>query len=404
MTKKTVFLALVALAALSLAPLIARLIHAERDEKPASLKELLPAFLSAEPGEREDFIRRFKKIKADPVAVVRAFEEADRSAPEKGKLAEAVVKAGGRDYSFYYAVPADYSPGDPRPLLVSLTYSNGVPRLARGMYSRYWRKATAKGWIVLQLPTRDEVLFFRGGGGVILPAVRWALANLSVDARRVWLCGASNGGTGAFWFALRRGDLFGACVVYPGMLLEKAADPLGNLSHLAFLLWHGENDHPAWGKAESRAGAVLKKLGCPVKMATGEGMGHLPDPRSTVADDFIAFLEKHERDPAPASYTWCFHDPDFPAARDLEVLDGAFPLVCKVEREPGRIALTAPKAVKLRLCIAPSDLKDGKVTVTLNGAKVFEGAPPSDLASTLHALYRSVCGRPYRYSLVVGGK
>jgi dienelactone hydrolase len=241
----------------------------------------------------------------------------------------------------------------------------------------------------------------------------------AVDARRVYLTGLSNGGTGAFHFAARWPDRFAAAVeamgagVFQAGVDERDRPAPGNTATLPLLFLHGERDRTIAPETTRRTVAMLGPRRAPADTH------FFPDRAHEITlgrgDDglTLAFFTRQVRT-APPRYVR-LETRDAAAARQywVEVLEGESPSPAAAGSDEARRALAAmmrgpPMSVegeigpaneirlttkgvrRLRLLLRRDVLTAaGPVRVLLNGRERFAGPLPPDCAARARSLNRS---------------
>jgi len=134
----------------------------------------------------------------------------------------------------------------------------------------------------------------------------------NVDENRVYLSGVSDGGTGAYYIALRDTTPYAAFLPlngYWGVLTNRDLmidTPLfpGNLRNKPFFIVNGERDPLYPTSAVDPAIAHYKRIGMVVDYRPQAGAGHNTAWWPTVKSGFEAFAREHPRNPLPDRLTW----------------------------------------------------------------------------------------------------
>jgi hypothetical protein len=134
----------------------------------------------------------------------------------------------------------------------------------------------------------------------------------NIDENQVVLSGVSDGGTGAYYVAMRETTPFAAFLPlngYWGVLANhdlQIDGPLypGNLRNKPFFIVNGERD-PLYPTAiVEPAIAHYKQLGIEVEYHPQAGAGHNTQWWPQVKEDYEAFEREHGRQPLPDTLTW----------------------------------------------------------------------------------------------------
>lgn len=212
-------------------------------------------------------------------------------------------------------VPADYVPTRGWPLRVSL--HGGVGRPAPRPGNDAPRPLTNR------IPGGPElVLHPRAWGGSewwtagqvenILALIDKVKRRYNVDESRVYLTGISDGGTGAYFFAMRLATPWAACLPlngHPSVLAnpDVGADGQlypGNLTSCPLRVVNGGRDRLYPADSVAPLIEMFKRGGIPLEFQVYEEAGHdtswWPEERAR----FEAFLHKHSRQPHPSRVSW----------------------------------------------------------------------------------------------------
>lgn len=155
-------------------------------------------------------------------------------------------------------VPPDARPDEPLPLVVSLHGGGGThwtgARLAvgegtlaaRGPNRRpdVWPLApTERMYILAPIGDRSaSILPWHGYGEInVLTALDHVTGRYAVDENRIYVTGASDGGTGSWWFGVRYPDRFAAIYVVSGATGGMLPFAM-NVSHVPMRVVHGTHD------------------------------------------------------------------------------------------------------------------------------------------------------------------
>lgn len=179
--------------------------------------------------------------------------------------------------------PDNYSPTGNHPVVVALPWGGGTADLVLGLIATYWsEEAPARGYIVVAPEILGSSL--ETEAAAFIPALfAWMDDNLSYDASRVVLTGASNGGRGVFFTAAVASDRFGALIGMPGSYAGDG-DALAGLSGKPTWLMVGEFD-TGWLASTESTRSLLEAQGAVVTLDVLPGQGHvLTVPQSQLMD------------------------------------------------------------------------------------------------------------------------
>jgi predicted peptidase len=170
------------------------------------------------------------------------------------------------------AVPGDYDPKQPRPLVLAL-HPGGDKTAYYG--AQYMRSVFLPGlrdldpiMVAPDCPTR--AWSDSAAEKAVMALMENVLGEYSIDRRRVLVVGFSLGGRGTWFMESRHPDLFTAAIVMAGATDE----PLEGLARIPTYIIHSRDDQVVpFAQAEQRA-ASLERMGRPVKFEALEGLGH----------------------------------------------------------------------------------------------------------------------------------
>jgi len=159
------------------------------------------------------------------------------------------------------------------PVIFALPWGSGSSQLVETFVSSYWLTEPARrGYYVVAPEIRGPTL--ANTADRIIPAIfQWMDSELSYDAGRVALVGASNGGRGLFLAAVAQPERFQALLALPGQFR-------GNASELAVLrgkpirLLVGQFDE-GWVESGQETLEALQSQGVDAEFLIARGQGHV---------------------------------------------------------------------------------------------------------------------------------
>jgi predicted peptidase len=169
--------------------------------------------------------------------------------------------------------PESYSDSGDHPLILALPWGAGTPDLTLGMVDAYWnREASRRGYVVVAPSIRGSSLATEADD--FIPALfSWLDENVSYDAERVVVVGASNGGIGVFHSLASDPTRFAAAIAMPG----RYSGPTEKLEPFAgkpVWLMVGEMDR-GWHAATEEARVTLEAAGVTPRVNMIRGQGHV---------------------------------------------------------------------------------------------------------------------------------
>jgi poly(3-hydroxybutyrate) depolymerase len=355
------------------------------------------------------------------------FEDAARrlkaGRPYTAKVPKGIVKSSyqlhGKEFFYAVNVPESYDPA--RRYQVRFQLHGGVSREsnkprgdggigalagAEQIYILPTAWADAMWWSPIQLENLDT----------ILDTVK---RTYNVDENRVVLSGVSDGGTGAFYVAMKATTPFASFLPLNGNMLVLRSEDLGvgdmfptNLRNKPFLIVNGGHD-PLY--PTSSVGPYVEHL-----KAKGVEIVYQPQPDGVhntawwpeVRDFFEAFVASHPRNPLPETLTWetsgtppgsrahwlvidrlaprSRKDPELP---DVNLLTDVGPKIFDNTHPSGRVDLvrkgngvtaTTAGVAEFTLLLSPDAFDFSKpVKVEANGRVVFSGHVEPSVATLL---------------------
>ena len=173
----------------------------------------------------------------------------------------------------------------PHPVVFALPWGSGSADLVEGFIQSYWlTEPAARGYYVVAPEVRGSTL--DATSDEIIPAIfDWMESELSFDASKVALVGASNGGRGAFFAALSQPDRFHALVGLPGLYRGPPAD-LAVLAGKPIWFMVGEFDDD-WLTGTEATIAALQSQGITAELNVIPGQGHVLSLSDTALLDWI---------------------------------------------------------------------------------------------------------------------
>ncbi len=282
-------------------------------------------------------------------------------------------------HPYIVSVPETYRTGRPVPLLV---YLSGGPGQAFSGALSAGRGEVDADWLVVY-PQAISNWWEDDSVAMLDVLFDELLARFDVDPDRVYLAGASNGGTGALRYATFSPQRFAAVVSWmgAGRRVFPANDPplVANLAHLPVLFVHGDRDSVVDVDCSKDAVAELRRRApaAPVELHVLKGRGHDIHAGSD-GDLGLPFLARARRDPFPRQVQLHLDDLRHPRRYWVEVAEkeGGAAEVTAAIGDDNRLDLRCRGVRRLRLHLVPELFPEaGPVRVVANGREVYAGAP-----------------------------
>jgi predicted peptidase len=171
------------------------------------------------------------------------------------------------------SVPAGYTKGEPRPLILALHPG--------GERTPYYGLSFMRGIVSPALKDLNAIIVAPDcpTGSWSDPAAEQAVMALlqnvmkeyAVDRRRILVTGFSLGGRGTWFMSSRHADLFTGAIPIAG---ASGDEPLDRLGRIPTYVIHSRNDQVVPFAPDERTTRELEKLGRMVRFEALEGLGH----------------------------------------------------------------------------------------------------------------------------------
>ena len=246
--------------------------------------------------------------------------------------------------------------------------------------------------------------------GLVRHALRTLKVLFNVDENRVYMCGDSDGGRGAYNLCETEAGSLAASVPVIGS--PGGVTRYLNLRNLPFFAINGEKDSIFTLDHVKESVEGMKASGIDLTWKLVEGGGH--DPRFFLkhGEEVRKFLEGKVREPFPKKVEWCIdpsrEDPGFPADTfrwirieeagaaeheaafegDGPLVDGSLPRV-EGTRDGNRIALRTRGVKRVTLLLSDGMVDLGKeVEISVNGRVLHRGTVEADARAILEEARR----------------
>jgi predicted esterase len=316
-------------------------------------------------------------------------------------------------HPYLLIVPKSYDPRRHYPVRVYL--HGGVGRPAWDGEAKWWPDAARlldEGRIaIVPAAWRDSTWWQASQVESLTAILREVKRRYDVDENRVSLIGRSDGGTGAWYFALHAPTPWASYLPFVGspivlMNPESGAEGavfLPNAMGKSFLVINGSADRLYPAETLRPLMAAFSKVGADVTFEVEEGGGHDTRWWPRRAGQIDAFVESHPRDPSPDHVFWAtdraegggrafwlvidaLAGHDDCEASDLGVL-GKPPRRCgavDATRKGNVFDVTTSGVDRYRLLLSPEKVDlDAEVIVRTNGQVSHRGRVERSLATLL---------------------
>ncbi|MHC4340922.1 MAG: carboxylesterase family protein [Planctomycetota bacterium] len=288
------------------------------------------------------------------------------------KSGRITFKVQGREREYALSVPRGYSKKRSWPLILSLHGAGGNgPMELSFMWSGDQKRW--KGFIAAPSGDPPGAQWFPEQEEFVLGVLRDVGRRANIDANRIYCQGFSNGGNGAWYYAMHHPSLFGAMCTRGGG--NPSPGLLVNLKRVPTFIVHGENDTVIKVGSDRRAAAELEKLGFEHVYKEVKGGGHKPF--TNFNPDILKYFSKHPREPWPKELAFRVPGRDRFRYLWLEVSGGAGSVEARVDGNV--IEIDGARKAVLWLSDALVDL-DAEIVVHLDGEEAFKGRVERRLA------------------------
>ncbi len=293
---------------------------------------------------------------------------------------------------YFVHLPEDYDPLESYPVIIFLGGGGGRGDFTFLSVCRILKQAGLLDGYILLVPQaqgrwweREREILFRQVFGQML-------RRFSIDTDRVYLSGSSNGGTGTYYYSVHDPQRFPAVFSVMGFPFVKNEPPisqddmqmLDNLKNTAVFLIHGDQDEEVDVKGDRFASGYLRQKGYTVKYEELKGRGH--DIRlSEVGAQLDQWFIGHSRVPDPPIVTFRMNSPLYRQSFWLRI-DQEKKLPAEVSGQiKGNSVHIEASNIQLLTVFLNRHLVDlsRKVTIRLNGKKVYDEIPQPDVRTLL---------------------
>lgn len=211
----------------------------------------------------------------------------------------------GKTRQFTYLLPPRHSPSKRAPVMVWLhgAVRQPPPGGGAGEAAMFRPAVEDLGCIVVGPSTYEGVEWGAPGPRALVHhALRVLKTSFAVDENRIWVCGDSDGGRGAFRVAEAEAGTIAAAVAVIGS--PGGVTRFVNLRNLPWFAINGDKDTIFDIEHVREAMDGMKGAGFDLAWKVVAGGGHDPRFFLTYAKEVREFLGKHPRDPLPKNVEW----------------------------------------------------------------------------------------------------
>ncbi len=243
-----------------------------------------------------------------------------------------VAYPDGVERPFHVYVPEKYRAGAPMPVLIHM--HGGISRAElipeEGMIGyRDWWTEQADEWgfmVVFPLGQRGSEWWTENGAGGVHRILSELKRDLNVDENRVFATGFSDGGSGAFYFAMTHPTFFAAFIPLNGHPAVASGASgrqlyLVNMRNRPLYIVNTQEDSLYPTVAVLPYLEEMIRAGAQLRFTTYPGIGHSPDYRDEQNPLIARFMADTARSPLPSAITWETADVEVGRAAWLTVLE-----------------------------------------------------------------------------------
>ncbi len=239
------------------------------------IEECLTRYFTA----KDDAGRKAAFAELEKTRLERHADELERmrqlGAGQKGLLHHLPVpwRKGAERAWFNLALPADYTPAKPWPLVLAL---HGMPSDGDNLTSWYSAYFPPRGYIVLFPTTIARSSFWPAPNEKmeLLRLLRYISRAYRLDYKRIYCTGASGGGIGTWHWLVTLPELFAGGISFSaaGTIFDKR---LEKLKGIPFYVHHGTAD-PISIETVKPAVEAARRYGATIEFYASQGTGHTP--------------------------------------------------------------------------------------------------------------------------------
>jgi len=263
--------------------------------------------------------RRIAALQPDFTTLMRKIRQGpNRDDANTEDRIESYREANGRQRAYFLKIPADYDPHHPTPVFIFLHGGVQRPRWKQGQ--RWWPEhpaLTPRGFIGVYPNAWKSSYWWQEDQVENLHRILSRLRrDYHIDDNRIYLAGASDGGTGAYYFALRHSTPFAGFLIFlsiPDVLLSPALGVEGslflpNLRNKPLLLINGAKDPLFPTPRLKQFLKEYRQMGVDFTSYIIDSSAHDMNWLDSERPHINAFLHQTRRNPLPGHLFWQAED------------------------------------------------------------------------------------------------
>lgn len=171
------------------------------------------------------------------------------------------------------SVPDDYTPGQPRPLVLALHPGGERPPFYGSLYLIRFFMAGLKelGAIMVAPDCPTRTWTDPESDQAVMALLAEVMREYTIDRKKVLITGYSMGGRGTWFMTARHPDFFTGAIPIAG---TPDGQPVDSLARMPTYVIHSRSDEVVPPGPDQRAAAELEAMNRPVKLEIVEGRGH----------------------------------------------------------------------------------------------------------------------------------
>lgn len=262
---------------------------------------------------------------------------------EQGFWYKRILCKDGIERYVSFLLPANYDPPARAPMLIYLypTFRLGSGLHVKASWGGWQEWAQAEGAILMALSQNDAQWIDDAGARALLEGIEFSRLHFNIDENRVFVTGASEGGSGCFLLAQAAPTPFAGLLPLggsPAELETRASGHFpGNYNNSRLFAINGQGDRFTPSPDLNVYRETLLKNAPASQWRIVDNLGEAPEPPAAVRAEMAAFMKTAVRDPLPGRIDWeCGPNLEWPEAFWLRVL--------RLNPKAGRGELPAPAA------------------------------------------------------------
>lgn len=246
---------------------------------------------------------------------------------EQGFWYKRILCRDGIERYVSFLLPEKYDPATRAPVLIYLypTFRLGSGLHVKASWGGWQEWAREEGAILMALSQNDAQWIDDAGARALLEGFEFAKHHFNVDENRVFVTGASEGGSGCFLLAQAAPTAFAGLLPLGGSPVELEARAAGhfpgNYRNARLFATNGPGDRFTPSTDLNMYREALLKNAPASQWRVADRLGEAQEPPAALRAEMAAFMKTAVRDPLPKRIDWeCGPNLEWPEAYWLRVL------------------------------------------------------------------------------------